>query len=250
MVAASALKALVFDCDGVLVDTEPLHYRAFQEILGPLGLGFTFAYYLERYIGFDDRDAFVEAFKEGGRALDDAILAELIRAKDRTLQDMIGQGITSFPGVVKLVHELASHRVPLAVASGALRHEVVAFLDGLGLAEYFPVIVAANDVNRSKPDPETYLKVLTQLQQTMPGETLEPGSCIAIEDTPTGIRSAKEAGLYVIGVTNSFAADQLDDADHTVASLEELNVSRLARLVNEGRSPQRRRDRRENNKIE
>ncbi len=236
MVAASPLKALIFDCDGVLVDTEPLHYRAFQEVLGPLGLGFTFDHYLGRYIGFDDRDAFLEAFREGGRALDDVTLAELIRAKEKTLQGMIRQGIPSFPGVVTLVHELAAHQVPLAVASGALRQEVEAFLDALGLAEYFPVIVAASDVNRSKPDPETYLKVLSRLQEMMPGEALKPGCCIAIEDTPTGIQSAKEAGLFVIGVTNSFAADQLDAADHKVASLEELNVFRLAQLINQKKS--------------
>ena len=231
LAASSPLEALIFDCDGVLVDTEPLHYRAFQEILGPLGLGHSYDHYLQRYIGFDDRDAFLEAFREGDRPIDDMILAQLIRAKERILQGMIARGISSFPGVASLVHELAAHQIPLAVASGALRHEVEAFLNGLGLAEYFPVIVAANDVNRSKPDPETYLKVLSQLQETLGGKVLEPRSCIAIEDTPAGIRSAKDAGMYVIGVTNSFASEELDAADHIVMSLEDLNVSGLVQLI-------------------
>jgi len=238
LAAASPLKALIFDCDGVLVDTEPLHYRAFQEVLGPLGLGHSYEHYLQRYIGFDDRDAFLEAFKEGGRTIDDMILAQLIRAKERILQQMIVRGISSFPGVVALVRDLAAHRVPLAVASGALRHEVEAFLKGLGLAEHFPVIVAANDVTRSKPDPETYLKALSRLQETIGGKALEPRSCIAIEDTPAGIRAAKDAGLYGIGVTNSFASDELDTADHIVVSLEDLNTSRLVQLVDEQSSPQ------------
>jgi beta-phosphoglucomutase len=232
------LKALVFDCDGVLVDTEPLHYRAFQTVLGPLGLGHTYEHYLQRYIGFDDRDAFLEAFKEGGRPIDDLILAQLIRAKETILQGMIALGISSFPGVVALVRELAAHRVPLAVASGALRHEVEAFLKGLELSEYFPVIVAADDVDRSKPDPETYLKVLSHLKEAAAGGVLEPGACIAIEDTPAGVRSAKAAGLYVIGVTNSFASARLDAADHVVASLEELSVARLVQLLDEQRSLQ------------
>ena len=230
--AYGQMKAVIFDCDGVLVDTEPLHYRAFQTALGPLGLGHSYEHYLERYIGFDDRDAFLEAFREGGRALDGELLARLIHAKGKVLQGMIGQGIPGFPGVAALVQDLAVHKVPLAVASGALRREVEAFVHGLGLAGYFSVVVAADDVERSKPDPETYLKALDRLRVSLGEEASDPGSCLAIEDTPAGIQAAKGAGLRVIGVTNSFSADQLDGADLIVASLEELNFFTLAQLMN------------------
>ena len=226
-----SLQAVIFDCDGVLVDTEPLHYKAFQEVLAPLGLGHSYDHYLQRYIGFDDRDAFLEAFREAGRPLDDAALARLIRAKEKVLQGIIRQGIASFPGVVTLVRALADHQVPLAVASGALRHEVDAFVEGLGLTGFFAAIIAANDVKRSKPDPETYLKALEQLQQEIGSPVLEPGSCVAIEDTPAGIQSAKGAGLYVVGVCNSFPSAQLSSANHVVASLEELDVAVLSHLV-------------------
>jgi beta-phosphoglucomutase len=237
LISVLALKAVIFDCDGVLVDTEPLHYRAFQEVLMPLGLAHTFEDYLDRYIGFDDRDAFIEAFREAGRPLDEAALTQLIRAKGEVLQTIIAHGISSFPGVAALVRELAAHKIPLAVASGALRREVDTFIAGLGLAGLFSVIVAADDVKKSKPDPETYLKVLDQLSRLRLLQAGQTEFCVAIEDTPAGIESAKGAGLSVVGVTNSFPAAQLTTADHVVGSLEEVHIDGLARLVAKSTAP-------------
>jgi beta-phosphoglucomutase len=225
------LKAVIFDCDGVLVDTEPLHYRAFQEVLNPIGLGHDYDRYLAHYIGFDDRDAFLEAFREANRPLDSAALAELILAKGKALQRIISSGLSSFPGVVELVRELIANHVPLAVASGALRHEIDAFVIALGLDGSFPVIVAADNVTRSKPDPETYLMALKKLSERIGSGDLDPRSCIAIEDTPAGIYSAKGAGLVVVGVTNSFPKERLAEADHVVESLSELSVEKLTQFV-------------------
>lgn len=233
------LKAVVFDCDGVLVDTEPLHYQAFQEILQPLDLGFDYDHYLKHYIGFDDRDAFIEAFREGNRPLDAETLHSLIEAKGNALLRIIANGVSSFPGVTALVHELAAGGIPLAVASGALRHEVELFLKVLGLEDAFSVIVAADDVSRSKPDPETYLAALKRLQTGLGSNHADPTRCIAIEDTPTGIQSAKAAGLFVIGVTNSFPAQEIREvADLVVQSLEEITLEKMLHLMTEGsRSP-------------
>lgn len=225
------MKAVVFDCDGVLVDTEPLHYQAFQEVLTPLGLAHSYTHYLERYIGFDDRDAFLEAFREEGRQLDETTLTQLVRAKEQVLQAIIAQGISSFPGVVTLVRELSERGIPLAVASGALRREVETFIAGLGLTGLFAVIVAADDVKKSKPDPETYLKALEQLSHIGLLEVSEAGCCVAIEDTPAGIQAAKGAGLYVMGVTNSFPAEQLEAADQVVESLEAVTGDELVQVM-------------------
>ena len=127
------LQAVIFDCDGILVDTEPLHYRAFQEVLAPLGLGHDFQRYLEHFVGFDDRDAFIYAFKKAGLELAPMTLDRLIEAKALALRDLIGQGVPSFPGVVELVKELMDRGVLMAVASGALRQEIDAFIASLGL---------------------------------------------------------------------------------------------------------------------
>lgn len=232
----SSLQAVIFDCDGILVDTEPLHYAAFQEVLEPLGLGFDYNHYLSRYIGFDDRDAFREAFREGGRSLDGDILSGLMAAKEEALQRIIARGVPTFPGVVELVRELAAGGVPLAVASGALRREVVTFVRSLGLQEAFPVIVAADEVQHSKPDPETYLKALSRVREHFGFSELPAHCCVAIEDTPTGMRSARQAGLFVVGVAHSYALEQLrDEADYVVKGLSELSLPVLVRLLEDRR---------------
>lgn len=94
------LAAVIFDFDGIIVDTEPLHYRAFQEILVPLGLGYSWAEYLRLYIGFDDRDAFRNTFLSAGRTLRDEELQALVREKGAAFQGIIAAGVEPYPGVV------------------------------------------------------------------------------------------------------------------------------------------------------
>jgi len=226
------LKAVIFDCDGILVDTEPLHYQAFQKVLVPLGLGHDYAHYMEAFIGFDDRDAFLYAFREAGRGeLDPDTLGTLIEAKANALDRLIEQGVPTFPGVVDLVRELHTREIPLAVASGALRYEVNAFVKSLGLTDAFCTIVAADEVKKSKPDPETYLLAVDRLGQVLGWQPPGPHGCAAIEDTPAGIHAAKAAGLFAIGVTNSFPKEELQEADHVVGSLAELNCTKLENLL-------------------
>jgi beta-phosphoglucomutase len=228
----SPLQAVIFDCDGILVDTEPLHYAAFQEVLRPLGLGFDYALYMKHYIGFDDRDAFTEVFRSVGKPLETSKLSEFIHAKEAALQTIVARGVPTFPGVVELVRELATRNVPLAVASGALQHEVQTFVSGLGLQEVFQVIVAADQVEHSKPDPETYVKALGEVQRHFGLPDLSPRRCVAIEDTPAGIRSAMGAGLFVVGVAHSYPSDQLKhEADYVVGGLPEFGFSLLSQLV-------------------
>ena len=226
-----ALQAVVFDCDGVLVDTEPLHYRAFQEVLGPIGLGHGYERYVREFIGFDDRDAFIHAFGEAGRELDSAKLEELVRAKESFLQKIVARGVPTFPGVVECVRDIAASATPLAIASGALRREVLSFVHSLGLDGLFSVVVAADEVKKSKPDPETYLVALERLREKPGLDRLDAGSCIAIEDTPAGIASARAAGFFVIGITNSFAKDELLQAQVVIESLSGMNFTGMRELL-------------------
>jgi HAD superfamily hydrolase (TIGR01509 family) len=232
------LQAVIFDCDGILVDTEPLHYRAFQEVLVPLGLGHDFEVYLKRFVGFDDRDAFICAFREAGRELDPMTLERLIEAKASALGDFIRRGVPSFPGVIELIKELMERGVPMAVASGALRREVEAFIASTGLSGAFRIIVSADEVKKSKPDPETYLLAVERLRQALGSKLLDPINCIAIEDTRAGIRSAKSAGLAVIAVTNSFSVTELCEADKVIGSLSELSFQEIIKLLKQRRQVQ------------
>jgi beta-phosphoglucomutase len=228
-------EAVIFDFDGVIVDTEPLHYRSFQEVLEPLGIGFTWPEYVKTYMGFDDRDAFLEAFRVRGRELDEQGLQALVAAKSNIFQDVIRQsnifqdvirqGVTAYPGVVRNLTSLHASGLPLAICSGALRSDITPILAQLGVVHCFRHIITADDVRKSKPDPECYSLAFHRLLHAHPSRISSPGKCLAIEDTPAGIRAAKLAGLNVLAVTNSYSEKELTEADYLTDSLENVRIS-------------------------
>ncbi len=214
-------EAVIFDFDGIIVDTEPLHYRAFTRILEPHGLGFSWEEYRKTYMGFDDRDAFLEAFSRHGKVLDDVRLSELVHKKGEAFQDMISEGVTPYPGVAELARKLKKSGIPVAICSGALLSDILPVLENIGLGECFNTIVTAGDVKKSKPDPESYMLACRRIMENIspPPQGLR---AIAIEDTPAGIDSALGAGLHVIAVTNSYPPEYLSKASWVVDSLLEI----------------------------
>ena len=218
-------EAVIFDFDGVLVDSEPLHYKAFLAVLDPLGLGFPWEEYVATYMGFDDRDAFREAFRARGRPLDETGLASLMAAKSRVFLEIIRDGVEPYPGALPLIASLHAAGIPLAISSGALRSDVAPILAGLGIESRFAVTVTADDVRKSKPDPESYALAFRRLSSMLPSRVTAPGKTFAVEDTPAGVRSAKGAGLRVLAVTNSCAAGELAEADWVVDSLENVRIA-------------------------
>ena len=223
------LAAVIFDFDGIIVDTEPLHYRAFQEMLIPLGLGYSWEVYLSSYIGFDDRDAFRDAFRTAGRSLKDRELQALVEEKGVAFQRIVASGVEVYPGVVELVRSITD-RLPLALCSGALPSDIDPILKQLGITGLFDVIVTAADVQASKPDPESYALAVARLKAVYPDREITPEICLAIEDTPAGITSARRAGLKVLAVTNSYPEEELTSADRIVTSLANENLQTLCSL--------------------
>lgn len=220
------LKAVIFDFDGIIVDTEPIHFQAFQSILQPLGLGYSWDEYLEKYIGFDDRDAFREAFSCAGTVLDDGMLADLINRKAEFFEKIVRQGVQPYPGVINLVKTLSGN-LPLGLCSGALRRDILPILEQFGLQTAFDTIVTADDVQASKPDPESYILSIKRLTEVFQPSSILPQECIAIEDTPAGILSAAGAGLHVLAVTNSYEKQRLGGAKHITDSLENITFEVL-----------------------
>ena len=216
-------EAIIFDFDGVIVDTEPLHYKAFQQILIPQGLGFSWEQYIDTYMGFDDRDAFVEAFKTKGKLLSHEELIGLISDKAEIFQKVIQGGVTAYPGVIDLIRNLFSAKIPLAICSGALQSDIQPILEMLKISDCFSFVISADEVAKSKPDPECYCLAFEKIKnQWSPQSVLLPAQAIAIEDTPAGISAASNAGLQVIAVTNSYQRKYLTDATFIVESLEQL----------------------------
>ena len=222
------LDAVIFDFDGIIVDTEPLHYKAFQEILVPLGLGYSWEEYLERYMGFDDRDAFRESFSSAGRPLPAAELKTLMDGKAEAFLRIVSVGVAPYPGVVELIRSI-SGTLPLALCSGALRGDIDPILAQLGLVGAFDALVTADEVAASKPDPESYRLAVQRLQELFPGQ-VNPARSLAVEDTPAGILSAAGAGLRVLAVTNSYPEDRLTGACRVVTTLAGIDLEGLRLL--------------------
>jgi beta-phosphoglucomutase len=218
-------EAVIFDFDGVIVDTEPLHYKAFQGVLGPLGIGFPWEEYVVTYMGFDDRDAFAEAFRAHGKSLDEPRLKALVASKSRIFQDVIRDGVHAYPGAVSLITSLHASGIPLAISSGALLSDITPILMRLAIAPCFPHIVTADDVRKSKPDPESYTLAFQRLKRMHPALLTTPDNSLAVEDTPAGIRSAKRAGLRVLAVSNSYGEEELAEADYLTDSLINVRIS-------------------------
>lgn len=224
------LTAVIFDFDGIIVDTEPVHYQAFQDVLVPLGLGYTWDEYINLYIGFDDRDAFREVFRTAGKLLDDEQLNRLINLKADFFEETVKKGVKTYPGVLKLIKAL-SGSVPLALCSGALARDIRTILGQLGIGNSFDVFVTADEVQFSKPHPESYTVAVQRLTTLFPDKGITPSRCLAIEDTPAGIASANEAGLRVLAVTNSYDAEALTEAACCIESLETITIEELRAIM-------------------
>ena len=221
------LRAVIFDFNGIIVDDEPIHFELFQRVLEEEGIKLTEADYYTRYLGCDDRGAFSTAYREHGRELSQPKLAQLIERKAAYYREEIKSKMRVFPGVQTLIPELA-RKLPLAIASGALKHEIEIILSGFGLLAYFRAIVSAEDVTRGKPEPEIFLKALAQLNAAHSNDhPISPAECLVIEDSKEGIRGARRAGMKCLAVTNSHPAELLDEADSIVGSLEGIGSRQL-----------------------
>ena len=220
------MRAVVFDFDGVIVDSEPLHFQALRESLLPEGIAISRDEYYARYLAFDDRGAIRRVLEDHGIAADVEQMERIATRKVGCFAKVLEQ-VTFFPGVRELVRSLAAE-MPLGIASGARHAEIDEILTAGGLREPFSVIVGADDVPRTKPDPAPYLTAARQLGAFAPG--LIPADCLAFEDSVPGIASAVAAGMRVVGVAHSYPPGALQTAHHVVESLVGLEHGGLRSL--------------------
>jgi HAD superfamily hydrolase (TIGR01509 family) len=225
------LRAMIFDCDGVIVDNEPLHLRMFQKVLGEEGIALDRREYYKTYLGMDDKGCFTAVLQTHGRPVAGGMIDRLIERKARYYEEAIRQEFILFPGIVSLVQR-AAKRYPLAVASGALRSEIGLILDSAGIASAIRVIVSAEDVSEGKPHPEGFQKALHRLNALSPEPRppIRPDECLVIEDSIAGVQAARAAGMRCLAVTNSYKAEELKQADLVVATLEDLAIETVERL--------------------
>jgi beta-phosphoglucomutase len=217
------ISAIVFDFDGVLVDSEPLHLRSYQEVLEPLGISLPREEYYARYLGYDDVGVFRGVAESRRVSLDDRKIEALIEEKSRVFDELMAGGSVLYPGAAECIARLAAEW-PLGIASGAIRAEIEAMLAGNALDRYFRFIVAAGETPVGKPSPDPYRRAAEL-------HAVAPESCLAIEDSRWGIESAKTAGLWCLGITHTYPVAELMDADAIITSLAELTPELVRGLI-------------------
>jgi beta-phosphoglucomutase len=216
------IRAIVFDFDGVLANSEPLHLEAYQRVFARHGGSLDPAEYYARYLGYDDVSVLRQySAAQGWNTSGDAI-GRLLDEKTAVFDEALQATDVLFPGAVECVRRLAAD-FPLGIASGALRHEIEAIVQRGGLSDCFRFIVAAGETPAGKPAPDPYLRAADL-------HGAEPGACVAIEDSRWGIESAHAAGLKCIGVASTYPAHAIGMADLVVDGLADITVATIARL--------------------
>jgi len=222
------IRAVVFDFDGVIANSEPLHLSAFQDVLEREGVVFTEEEYYASYLGYDDVGVFRAVSGARGLPWDRDQIAGLVKRKAERLEALEHERPVIFPGAEAAIARLAGG-LPLAIASGALRAEILRVLEGANLARFFRAVVAAEDTRASKPAPDPYLRAVSLLAASI-GQPLSPGECVAIEDSRWGLDSAQAAGLRTIAVTHTYPASSLGAVDLIVDTLDALTVATVCRI--------------------
>jgi len=201
---------------------------AFGRVLAEEGITLSREVYFAEYLALDDRGCFEKALSNFNDQTAARDVGELIRRKAIYVKAVMERGVQILPGAGELIR-LASQRYPLAIASGALRSEIQSVVNGGALAGCFTAIVSAEDVPRSKPYPDPFLRAL-ELINSSNIESINPEECLVIEDSIHGIRAAHQASMRCLAVTNSYSKEKLAEAELVVGSLVGLSLNALERL--------------------
>lgn len=224
------LRAIIFDFDGVLVASEPLIFELTRQMAAQEGWTITEEEYYRDYLAFDDRGIVEHLFRAHGREVDRARRDEMVNWKIRTYAEATRDGLPALPGAVEFVRRVAG-QYPLAIASGSLRSEVEHLLGKIGLRDSFQLLVTADDTEKSKPEPEIFLKALAGLNRLPPfaANPLAASECLVIEDAPAGIRAAHAAGMKCLALTHSRPAEELSHADWLAREFAGVNLEEIQR---------------------
>jgi len=215
--------AVIFDMDGVLVNTNPFHVQKWEALLAEHGISFDRTALPRQVLGPPNDSILRHFFGDGTTAEDRGRLSEELEARFRRA---FAPHAKPLPGVERLIAECQENGIRLAVASSAISKNVDFIVDALELRAYFHIILTADEVTQAKPHPEIFEKAAHKLG-------LAPADCVVIEDSFVGIEAAKRAGMKCVAVASTFPAQELrahTQADLVVQTLEALNLQKLREL--------------------
>jgi beta-phosphoglucomutase len=222
------LRAIIFDFDGIIVDSEPRIMELIQGIAAQEGWTLTEEEYYRDYLALDDRGVIDHLYRSHGRSLSVSRRDELLAWKARAYEKIIHDGLPPVPGAKEFILDAARH-FPLAIASGSLRVEIEHLLEKLGLRGTFAVLATADDCERSKPDPGVYLHALALLRELpqLREPPLHAGECLAIEDAPLGVVAAQSAGMKCLALAHSRPLAELQHADWIASEFSGVDLGAI-----------------------
>ncbi|MFA5451814.1 MAG: tRNA (adenosine(37)-N6)-threonylcarbamoyltransferase complex dimerization subunit type 1 TsaB [Dehalococcoidales bacterium] len=212
-------KAVIWDLDGVIVDSADYHLRAWQEAFKPLGIVFPKDYFWKTF--GTSNNSIVAGLN---LSLTPIEIKTVITTKESLFRQMIKEGIEPLPGAIDLIIGLKKRKISMAIASSAPLENIRCILNTLGIRQYFRALVGEDDVSHGKPDPEVFLKAAEKLG-------VLPDKCVVIEDALQGIKASKKARMACLAVAGSNSTDSLKEADLVVASLACINTDELLGLI-------------------
>ncbi len=215
---APEFKAVIFDMDGVIVDSEPRHQQAFREVFEELGYGETHGMNFDAYLGKSDKLLWEDFIL---KHQPEHSLEDLIDWRQNRFIDIINRERPLFAGIPEMIEDL-NRRMPIAVASGSLHPVIDAVLNLQNIRQHFSAVISSSDVDQGKPAPDIFLRAAQELE-------IPPQETCVIEDSEAGIEAGIRAGMYVIAITNSLPRERLQSAHQTVDSYEEIrDILRLS----------------------
>lgn len=213
-------KAVIFDMDGVMVDTAQQHYAAWQRLFAEMGRESSKAEFCATF-GMRNPELLRLFF---GDDLPEDRVEELDRKKEAYYRDLVREQVRPAPGLLSFLRDLKAHRFKVAVGTSAPRENIELVLGVLGISKEMDAVVGGADVARGKPAPDTFLLAAQRCG-------VPPERCLVIEDAPAGLAAARAAGMACIGVTGTKPREALSDADLVVDSLTEVDVGVVERLL-------------------
>lgn len=223
------LRAVIFDFDGVITDSEILHLRAFNRVLAQYDIKITTKNYYKEYLGLTDIDCFKLVADKSQLKLDRQGIKNLVKQKNQIFEELAKTEGQILEGVRDFLQMLKENNIPMAICSGAVLTEIELILEQAQLRPFFTAIVSAEQVKKGKPHPEGFLLTLQKLNYGRQSPILA-NQCIVIEDSHWGLDAARAAGMHTIAITSSYDADQLTLAERIVTRLDKLNIDDLQEL--------------------
>jgi beta-phosphoglucomutase len=216
-------KAFLFDLDGTLIDTMPWHFKTWQLVVKELGSPLEGEVLMNQLYG---NGAELMHRLIPGRSFTEEEAKEIVDAKEEHYRQLFGNQITVLEGAREFLEQALQQKIPMGIGTASNQANIDFALEKLDLRRYLSAIVGADDVQLSKPHPETWLKLADALQAP-------PEQCIVFEDAPKGVEAAQKAGMKAIAITGHFAANDFDGYPNIlkiVPSLSALHINELLYL--------------------